>query len=107
MTTYHPPNPDYRHHSDPTRRRWVPDTVTANQMPEPVTEPDPERRMRALVAVFVNGLVSDFIYGHTSHANANEFHAGVRESVRGYAAEMDLDIEAAAEEARRLLEVLL
>ena len=110
------PIPDNRHHSDPTQRRWVPDTVAANAMPDPVPEPDPERRLRGLVAVFVNPLVYDFWHSHPFHGEDindddddgdAEFRARVVRDVREYAAEMELDIEAAEAEARRLLEVLL
>ena len=50
------PIPNNRHHSDPPRRRWVPDTVAANAMPEPAPEPDPERRPATWWRPIVNGL---------------------------------------------------
>jgi len=36
-------NPNYRHHSEPPRRRWVPDTDAVNQVAEPVVIPHRER----------------------------------------------------------------
>jgi len=101
------PIPDNRHHSDPPRRRWVPGTVAANAMPDPVPEPDPEQRLRGLVAMVVRPAVGDYRQGQTSYASADDFCTAVLEDVREYAAEMELDIEAAEAEARRLLEVLL
>ena len=99
--------PTNRHHSDPPRRRWVPDTVAANAMPDPPPEPDPERRLRGLVAMVVRPAVGDYRQGQTSYASANDFCAAVLEDVRKYAAEMELDAVAAEAEARRQLEVLL
>ena len=54
--TYRRSNPNYRHHSEPPRRRWVPDTVAANAMPDPPLEPDPEPRPATWWLPIVNGL---------------------------------------------------
>ena len=87
--------------------RWVPDTVAANAMPDPLPEPDPERRLRLIVGELVGPAPYDFQHGYTSYASADDFCTAVIEDVHKYAAEMELDIEAAKAEARRLLEVLL
>ena len=99
--------PTNRYHSEPPRRRWVPDTAAANAMPDPLPEPDPERRLRGLVAMVVKPMVGDYRKGQTAHANADDFCTAVVEDVREYAAKMDLDVEAAVAEARRQLEALL
>ena len=96
--------PNNRYHSDPPRRKWVADTVAANAMPDPLPEPDPERRLRGLVAMVIKPMVGDYRKGQTSYASADDFCAAVEEDVRKYAVEMELDIEAAVAEARRLLE---
>ena len=110
-------NPTNRYHSDPPRRRWVPDTAAVNAMPDPLPEPDPEERLRGLVGTFVDPMVYDFWHSHPFHAEEvsdaddygddAKFRADVVHGVREYAAEMGLDVEAAEAEARRLLEVLL
>jgi len=96
---------------------WVVDTDAVNAMPDPLPEPDPERRLRGLVGTFVDPMVYDFWHSHPFHAEEvsdaddygddAKFRADVVRGVREYAAEMDLDIEAAVAEARRLLEMLL
>jgi len=48
--------PDNRHHGEPPRRRWVPDTDAVNAMPDPLPEPDPERRPATWWQPIVNGL---------------------------------------------------
>jgi len=95
---------DRRWSGDRDAGRWVPDTEAANRMPEAVAEPDPERRLRGQVAMAVKPAVSGYRKGQTSHASADDFRAAVLDDVRGYAAEMGLDIEAAVAEARRQLE---
>ena len=99
--------PDNRHHGEPPRRRWVPDTDAVNAMPDPLPEPDPERRLRLVVGELVQPALYDFQHGYTSYTSADGFRAAVMEDVHKYATEMDLDIEAAEAEARRLLEMLL
>lgn len=95
---------DSRCHSEPLQSPWVLDLTAANtlsaQLPEPTNS---ARQLRGLVAAFVNPLVYDFSHGYTSHTNADEFRADVMNSVRRYAAEMDLDAGPAEMEARRLL----
>ena len=101
------PNPTNRYHGEPPRRRWVPATAAANAMPDPVPEPDPERRLRGLVAMLIGPAVDDYRKGQTSYASAGDFCAAVVEDVQAYAAQMELDAVAAEAEARRQLEVLL
>ena len=96
--------PTNRYYSEPPRRRWVPDTDAANQVAEPVPEPDPARRMRLIVAELVRPALYDFRHGYTSYASAEEFCTAVVEDVRKYAIEMDINVDAAAAEARRQLE---
>ena len=121
------PNPDRdfanRERARPTGDRccsellaspWVVDTDAVNREPDPAPEPDPEGRLRGLVGTFVDPLVYDFWHSHPFHAEEvndaddydddAKFRADVVHGVREYAAEMDLDIEAAEAEARRLLE---
>ena len=86
---------------------WAVGTDAANAMPDPLPEPDPERRLRLIVGELVGPALYDFQHGYTSYASANDFCAAVVEDVRKYAVEMELDIEAAVAEARRLLEMLL
>jgi len=96
--------PNNRYHSDPPRRRWVPDTAAANAMPEPVPEPDPARRLRLIVGELVGPALYDYRKGQTSYASAGDFCAAVVEDVQKYAVEMGLNAEAAEAEARRQLE---
>ena len=99
--------PDNRYHSELPRRRWVPDTVAANQVTDSLPEPVPDlaRRLRRLVAMVVNPAVRDYRAGQTTHASDDDFRTALLKDVREYAAEMDLDTEAAEAEARRQLEV--
>ena len=98
--------PDNRYRSE-RRRRYVPDTVAANAMPDPPPEPDPARRLRLIVGELVQPALYDFRQGQTTHASDEDFRTALLEDVRAYAMEMDLDTEAAEAEARRQLEVLL
>ena len=108
---------DSRCRSEPLASPWVVDTDAVNREPDPAPEPDPEGRLRGLVGTFVDPLVYDFWHSHPFHAEEvndaddydddAKFRADVVQGVREYAAEMDLDIEAAVAEARRQLEVLL
>ena len=95
---------DPRCQSEPLASPFISGTATMNTAPEPPPEPDPVRRLRGLVAIIVNPMMYDYQQGFLSFANAADFCAGTIEGMRGYAAEMELDIEAAEAEARRQLE---